>query len=365
MSFTSSKLNQEFSAWQSGQVLANPAHEMRTNTRTELFTSKLPLAGALFCAIAVMVAASANAGPEKWASKDKNVAVAQEEPFSWTGLYMGVHVGGTWSQYDLGGFDTDVNVFEQRFGFIRDPVGPNDVLSFSTPAIDAGSIDSVIGGGQIGYNFQFGHFVFGVEGDFSGMNTGRTDVFRDTADSFFFLGSTSAFTQLTTERDVETNWMGSGRGRLGWAQGPVLLYVTGGVAFAEVGVSEYDRAATTFFVPGQVPPLGAEGIPPNSVIITRTDRHGVVHDETVSRLRNHDDSVQIGWTGGGGVEWAPHNNWSIAMEYRHSEFGDENYHFSSLRGPIFPVGRGNTRAELSNDQVTIRVNLLLGHVMSH
>src|ERR1700704_4086392 len=144
MSFTSSKLNQEFSAWQSGQVLANPAHEMRTNTRTELFISKLPLAGALFCAIAVMVAASANAGPEKWASKDKNVAVAQEEPFSWTGLYMGAHVGGTWSQYDLGAFDTDVDVFQQLLGFERVPTGPNDILSFSTPATDAGSSDSVI-----------------------------------------------------------------------------------------------------------------------------------------------------------------------------------------------------------------------------
>src|SRR3984893_9668087 len=302
MSFTSSKLNQQFSAWQSGEVLQKTAYEMRTNTRTELFISKLPLAGALFCAIAVMGAASANAGPKKWASKDKNVAVAQEEPFSWTGLYIGMHVGGTWSQYDLGAFDTDVDVFEQNFGFERVPTGPGDILSYSTPAVDAGSSDSVIGGGQIGYNFQFGHFVFGLEGDFSGMNTGRTSVFRDTADSFFFFGSTSAFTQLTTQRDVETNWMGSGRGRLGWANGPVLLYVTGGVAFAEVGVSQFDRAATTFFVPGQVPPLGAEGIPPNSVIITHTDRHGRVHDETISRLRNHDDSDQLGWTGGGGVQ---------------------------------------------------------------
>lgn len=354
MSFTSSKLNPEFSAWQSGQVLANPAHEMRTNTRTELFISNLPLAGALFCAIAVMVAASANAGPEKWASKDKNVAVAQEEPFSWTGLYIGGHVGGTWSQYDLGPFDTNVDVFEQLIGFERAPTGPFDIISYSSPGVDAGSSDSVIGGGQIGYNYQFGHFVVGLEGDFSGMNTGRTSVFRDTADSFFFLGSTSAFTQLTTQRDVETNWMGSGRGRLGYAQGPVLLYVTGGVAFAEVGVAEFDRAATRFFVPGQVPPFG-EGIPPNSVL----------GPFVRSRLRGHDDSVQIGWTGGGGVEWAPHNNWSIAMEYRHSEFGDENYHFSSIRGPIFPFGNGNTRAELSNDQVTLRVNFLLGHAMSH
>ena len=352
MSFTSSKLNQEFSAWQNGQVLANPAHEMRTNTRTELFISKLPLAGALFCAIAVMVAASANAGPEKWASKDKNVAVAQEEPFNWTGLYIGAHVGGTWSQYDLGPFDTDVDVFEQLIGFQRIPTGPGDIISYSTPGIDAGSSDSVIGGGQMGYNFQFGHFVVGIEGDFSALNTGRTAVFRDANTSFFFLGSTSAFTQLTTQRDVETNWMGSGRGRLGYAQGPVLLYVTGGVAFAEVGVNEYDRAATTFFVPGQAPPFG-EGIPPNSVIASFSR----------SRLREHDDSVQIGWTGGGGIEWAPHNNWSIAMEYRHSEFGDENYRFVSNRGPIFPLT--STRAELSNDQVTIRVNLLLGHVMSH
>jgi outer membrane immunogenic protein len=353
MSFTSSKLNQEFSAWQSGQVLANPAHEMRTNTRTELFISKLPLAGALFCAVAVMIAASANAGPEKWASKDKNVAVAQEEPFNWTGLYIGGHIGGSWDHFDLGSFDTDVNVFEQLIGFVRDPIGPGDVVSFvTTPGVDAGSDDSIIGGGQIGYNFQFGHFVVGVEGDFSGVDHSRTNTFTDSENSFFFLGSTSSFTDLETSRTVESSWMGSGRGRLGWAEGPVLLYVTGGVAFAEVNVKEFDRATTTFFVPGGQG-VGI-GIPPNSVIISTI----------ASRNIDHDDSVLFGWTGGGGIEWAPHNNWSIGIEYRHSEFGDENFSFSSHRGPIFVRNGGSTNVDLENDQVTLRVNVMLGHIMS-
>jgi outer membrane immunogenic protein len=302
-----------------------------------------------------MIAASANAGPEKWASKDKNVAVAQEEPFSWTGLYIGGHVGGSWDSFDIGSFNTDVNVFQQLIGFVRDPIGPDDVISFATtPGADIGSDDSIIGGGQVGYNFQFGHLVFGVEADFSGVDHSRTSTFSDAENSFFFLGGTAAFTDLETSRTVESNWMGSGRGRLGWAEGPVLLYVTGGVAFAEVDVKEFDRAHTTFFVPGGAPPFGV-GIPPNSVLISTA----------VNRNIDHDDGVLFGWTGGAGIEWAPHNNWSVGIEYRHSEFGDDDFGFSSHRGPIYPRNGGSTNVELDNDQVTLRVNVLLGHIMSH
>ena len=147
MSFTSSQMNPEFSAWQNSGVLANPAHEMRTNTRNK-FSSKLPFAGAILCGIFLAMVVTVNAGPARWSSKDKNVAVAPEEPFNWTGFYFGGHVGGVWNDYDFGSFDTDVNVSEQFFG-VPDFEGPgSDIfVRFHTPGEDP-SDDCVIGGGR-------------------------------------------------------------------------------------------------------------------------------------------------------------------------------------------------------------------------
>jgi outer membrane immunogenic protein len=361
MSFTSSRTNQEFSAWQNDGVLANPAHEMRTNTRNN-FSSKLPFAGAILCGIFLAMVVTVNAGPQRWSSKDKNVAVAPEEPFDWTGFYFGGHVGGVWNNYGFGDFDTAVDITQQFFG-VPDFNGPgtDEFVIFHSPSDDPVD-DSVIGGGQAGYNFQFGHFVVGVEADFSGVDTGRTSQYGDNfAFQFFEDGpqqrpgggiiADGFSTDLTTNRLAETNWQGSGRLRLGYAQGPVLFYVTGGAAFAGVDVKEVDRAVTTFVeftgFPGEAP---APIIPPGFSPVLRVRNIN----------RDHDDDVLFGWTGGGGIEWAPHNNYSIAIEYRHNDFGDENFGFSGHRGPIFPLN--HTNISVDGDQVTLRVNILLEHI---
>jgi outer membrane immunogenic protein len=66
--------------------------------------------------------------------------------FSWTGFYVGGHVGYGWSQFDgTGTFDSEV---------VTDTVNANGFLA----------------GGQVGYNYQFGQFVLGVEGEFSWAN---------------------------------------------------------------------------------------------------------------------------------------------------------------------------------------------------
>lgn len=362
MSFTSSRTNQEFSAWQNDGVLANPAHEMRTNTRNKL-SFKLPFAGAILCGIFLATVVTVNAGPARWSGKDKNVAVAPEEPFDWTGFYIGGHVGGAWNNYGFGAFDTEVNISQQFFGVPEfEGPGTDIFVPFDSPRDDPAD-DSVIGGGQAGYNFQFGHFVVGVEADFSGVDTGRTSRYNDNS-AFFLLepelirpvpgGQQVAdgfSTDLTTNRLAESNWQGSGRLRLGYAQGPVLFYVTGGVAVAGVDVKEVDRAVTTFFVQG-----GGGGAAPAPVVPPGF--------EPFLRVRNfnrdHDDAVLFGWTGGGGIEWAPHNNYSLAIEYRHNDFGDETFHFSGHRGPVFPVS--GTNISVDGDQVTLRVNILLEHI---
>ena len=117
---------------------------------------------------------------------------------SWTGCYVGVQAGYIWSSVD--GVDTT-------------PVGAN-------PAPYDYDADGFIGGGHIGCSYQRGSIVVGVEGDLEGS----------AAD-----GRAIALSPIFTyEHETEVNWMASLRGRLGYASGSSLFYLTAGWAWADV-----------------------------------------------------------------------------------------------------------------------------------
>jgi outer membrane immunogenic protein len=86
------------------------------------------------------------------------------------------------------------------------------------------------GGGQMGYNWQSGHFVFGLETDFQGAGI---------SDSNFFDKSTM-------------NWFGTVRGRLGYAFDRTLVYATGGFAYGQVENDGFHEAQTGYVLGGGV-----------------------------------------------------------------------------------------------------------------
>jgi outer membrane immunogenic protein len=127
-------------------------------------------------------------------------------PFSWTGFYVGAHIGYAWGN-------------------------ENDTLSGApviipppteTLALDSFHVNGVIGGIHAGYNYQFENtgFVVGLEGDVdaSGLNGDDSIVTGDG----------------TSRLSMHNNWQGSIRARLGYAFDRFLVYATGGVAFADV-----------------------------------------------------------------------------------------------------------------------------------
>ena len=132
----------------------------------------------------------------------------------------------------------------------------------------------VIGGAHVGYNLQLNRFLIGLEGDVDGSSLSRsyqTNIFLDGV----FPGFAPAFNAHTS-----IGVQGSIRGRIGYTWGRALLYATGGVAFAGVNGSistpfGYDSASTT----------------------------------------------RVGWTAGGGAEYAVTDNWLIRVEYRYTNFG--------------------------------------------
>jgi outer membrane immunogenic protein len=133
---------------------------------------------------------------------------------SWTGCYIGVSAGGA-SQHSKADF-SGVNG-----GFDPEDVGDNTGGSF-------------IGGGLAGCNYQSGMFVFGLEGDFSGLSKPSGTYFTDPEEPASSYGS-------------HVSWMATVRGRLGvtFGDGMNLLYATGGVAFTKVQASIFEGTLIT------------------------------------------------------------------------------------------------------------------------
>jgi outer membrane immunogenic protein len=175
-------------------------------------------------------------------------------PFiGWTGFYVGGHIGGAWSEVDWG----NINLTGERF--------TNDGSGF-------------IGGGQIGYNYQFGNIVLGVEGTLSG--TSLTDDVR-------------SFKSPAVTYSTDVNTITTVTGRLGFAVNQWLAYGKFGWAGAQVDVSARNAAL------------------PDSFSF---------------------DDWRSGWTVGTGVEYKVAPNISLGMEYSFIDLGRQHYHTTTALG---------------------------------
>jgi outer membrane immunogenic protein len=247
-------------------------------------------------------------------------------PFSWTGFYIGANVGGAWTNNN-GGSD---------FGPLFPPfivLAPQAAIPTLIPGqLDVlgggGRRDGVIGGGQVGYNWQVNQFVLGVEAD--AVGTGLNGSSASATRSFGPPILLATVNQTVTVDFGRIDWMASFRGRAGFAVNQALFYVTGGAAVAEIGGS------TTTVVNGP-----GIAIPAGTFVAT-----------------NGGDRTRWGWTVGGGIEWAFSQNWSVAGEYRHTDFGNRATTFDIPSGlaaaPIFATGTSSSR--LTVDQATARLN---------
>jgi outer membrane immunogenic protein len=158
----------------------------------------------------------------------------------WTGLYVGGNVGYGWGNAEttLAGSGTAVS------GVGLFPLENN----FSFAGAHKSTIDGVIGGGQVGYNYQYGaRWVLGIEADIQdstqrGNNT-FVDSFAGQICDTVVAGPTCVSTSplngtALTGYQAKIDWFGTVRGRLGWlVTNQSLLYVTGGLAYGHVSAS--------------------------------------------------------------------------------------------------------------------------------
>jgi len=188
-------------------------------------------------------------------------APAYYAPYNWTGFYVGINGGGGWGKSDW------------------------DAATGSSNRDTSGALV----GGTIGYNYQVGQAVFGVEGDIDWSN---------------LRGSSSAV-PCTTSCETRNSWLGTARGRVGYAFDRFMPYITGGAAFGNVDATS----------------PGATGA----------------------------SSTQVGWAAGAGIEFAVMNNITAKVEYLHYDLGSFTCGLNCGNGVI-------------NDQVSFSADAIRGGV---
>jgi outer membrane immunogenic protein len=233
-------------------------------------------------AIALALAAGSAFAADLPSRKEAPVYVPPPPPPPlWTGFYAGLNIGGGWDASNGGqsGYST---YYDPRYAIGapiyttgRLPVNQGNNLFFLPNGNTIGSQGGVVGGAQIGYNFQFNQFVLGAETDFQGtsLSGGGNNSPLTTYPAFynnsgaFGTGNNLAAIGALTGANVSLSWFGTVRGRVGYLITPTLLiYGTGGFAYGQVSAWGYNTTPT-------------------------------------------------GWTAGGGVEWLFAPQWSAKAEY--------------------------------------------------
>ena len=244
----------------------------------------------------------------------------------WSGVYVGANAGWNSAASQVHSSTATTN---QLTG-LSNGAATVDVpaATFPTSQMDL-SDQSWAAGGQVGINKQRGALVFGLEGDMDAIG-GRARQF-----SSYALPATGLTTggTVSIERQTSPNWTASIRPRVGWAMGPVLLYGTGGVAFADVRQSAlYGYAPTAA--------AGVAAANPGANLGPFANSAG-------------SDDTLVGWTVGGGAEYAINKQVSIGAEYRHSDYGTHTYGFAA---PGAGATEENAPVHFADDQVLAKVN---------
>jgi len=205
--------------------------------------------------------------------------------YNWTGFYVGGNIGYSW------GRSSDYSTLTN---------GAGTVLFGDT---DRTNMDGVVGGGQIGYNWQMQNWLWGLEADIQGTDekgshyyTCPIGVCTPGAVILFAPGPA-----VPIALNQKIDWFGTVRGRVGVLASPtVLLYATGGLAYGEVDSNET---------------IGV-----------------------VAQAFSYSDT-RVGYTVGGGIEGVIGGNWTAKLEYLYVDLGKTSGTFATTLAAA-PLGGG-------------------------
>ena len=217
--------------------------------------------------------------------------------FSWTGLYVGAHVGHASADMDWGLAYTNPGFFNAS----------------DLPGVFNFANGGVIGGGQIGLQYQSGRWVVGGEvslsSGFSGDRISGVDLWQGTG---------------VGHLETSVDWLVLATGRIGYASNGWLGYVKGGYAGAMISISSDDN------------------VPPDFGFTDRRMHHG--------------------WTVGAGLDYVIAAGVTLGVEYNYVDLS------ADVKAPVLNIGSGtqvggafaNSSVDTNIHSVSARLNFLLG-----
>ena len=256
-------------------------------------------------AIAALTAAGAVAAQaaDLPTRKEAPAPVFVPPPFTWTGFYIGLNAGG-------------IIASGNRNATLVVPAADVWLNSYFPGGIGNGK-SGFLGGGQAGYDWQTGAFVLGIVTDFDGSSLSKT--FNFSSVPFTAAGLYNGDT-LNVNAKASLDWLGTTRGKVGFVVTPdnrLMIYGTGGVAYGG-GSSHFN-----------------------------------VYDQTYNAYwSGNPSSTRVGWTIGGGVEYALTNNWLIGAEYLYADLGSNhittvgNYAASTYFPGVYATAKINYDASI-------------------
>lgn len=185
------------------------------------------------------------------ATCEAELSAAAETPlapsaYDWTGLYVGGHFAYGWGT-----------------------LGPRTNPNLGQGVIFPASVTGLVGGYQAGYNFHLpSNIVLGLEADVS------------------FLSPVNQAATGTHPFSSTLDYFATARGRIGYASGALMPYLTGGAAWGQIKVNSNDADGNAF----------------------RFDR-----------------STSLGWIAGAGLEYAIDRYWSAKLEYQYIDLGSRTF----------------------------------------
>jgi outer membrane immunogenic protein len=246
--------------------------------------------------------------------------------YSWNGFYFGGSAGAAFGNSKN---TTDAQCGTHGGGGIPDyfcgaPGQTPNATALSAAGTGSKSSVGFTGGGQIGYNWQFGTWVTGIESDFGAFGIRA----KRTATGTYPIGGpgVTAGNIFTFNADTKTDWLWTLRARFGVTFSNALLYATGGLAASRVTFN------TSYSDDSGTPATGA----------------------ATSR------AFKAGFVVGAGAEFKLTRNWSAKFEYLHVDLGSVSAS-TLLTGPNVVPGPGysqaiNTKADVTANVARVGIN---------
>jgi outer membrane immunogenic protein len=216
---------------------------------------------------------------------------------SWAGFHVGLNSGGTWSNSSY-----QISSWPSVIGPGNPGPNPSGNPDYSATAIlgiigsNSANSAGFIGGGQIGYDHQFGGaFIAGAEADIQGVaeNSGGGSFWRNNSVLGENLYNHNYLSGVSVSKSLD--YLGTVRGRIGYLISPALLiYGTGGFAYGGANLS---------------------------LNVAQLGYNQNVNYDTISPGYTSISQTRVGWTAGGGLEWMFMPNWSAKAEYLYYDLG--------------------------------------------